>query len=100
MDPNEILVLAFAAGASGFYAIMVFLTSRRRKAKPVPEATAVRRVPVAPRPPLATQAEAVAPMPMATARTPRLRSDSPSPPSVAPAQVPASEAAARPTPAS
>ena len=31
MDANEILVLALAAGVSGFYALMVFLSSRRRR---------------------------------------------------------------------
>jgi len=32
METNEILVLAFAAGVSAFYALMVFLSSRRRRA--------------------------------------------------------------------
>jgi len=32
MDANETLVLALAAGVSGFYALMVFLSSRRRRA--------------------------------------------------------------------
>ncbi|MGD9740728.1 MAG: hypothetical protein AB7O56_03630 [Bauldia sp.] len=31
MDTNEILVMAIAAGVCGFYAVMVFLSQRRKK---------------------------------------------------------------------
>lgn len=44
MDQNEILVMALAAGVSGFYALMVFLSSRRRRQPDRRVATAVRPV--------------------------------------------------------